>query len=183
MKGLIVYKGKYGATRQYADILSKELNLPVFTSIVTGGQLIEADYVLIGSAVYAGKLSLQSWLIRNQEWLKTKKLFFFIVCGTPGTDKEKTDKIIEDNIPRSLRNNPVFFLKGRMIIRNLSWTDRLLLKIGARLTKDPQQKQAMLQDFDGVEAARIRPLADALRLWEGEKRQELLDTAIENIRR
>ncbi|NII27794.1 hypothetical protein HB364_22115 [Pseudoflavitalea sp. X16] len=176
MKGIIIYKGKYGATREYADMLSKELNLPVFTPTITGGQLIDADYVLIGSAVYIGKLQLQSWLIRNQEWLKSKKLFFFIVCGTPAAAKEKTAKIIADNIPRSLRNNPVFFLKGRMIMRKLSWTDRLLLKLGARLARDPQEKKAMLQDFDGVEAARIQPLIQSLQTWESEKRQETLHT-------
>lgn len=176
MKGVIIYKGKYGATREYADLLSKELNLPVFTPTITGGQLMDADYVLIGSAVYIGKLQLQSWLIRNQEWLKTKKLFFFIVCGTPAADKEKTARIIAENIPRSLRDNPVFFLKGRMIIRKLSWLDRLLLKMGARFTKDPQERKAMLQDFDGVEANRLQPLLHALKLWDLEKRQALLHT-------
>ena len=29
MKGIIIYKGKYGATRQYADWLGKELNLQI----------------------------------------------------------------------------------------------------------------------------------------------------------
>lgn len=174
MKGLIIYKGKYGATRDYATLLSKELNLPAFTPTVIGGELMNADFVLIGSSVYVGKLQLQSWLIRNQEWLKTKKLFFFIVCGTPAGDKEKTDKIIADNIPPSLRNNSIFFLKGRMIRRTLSWTDRLLLKMGAWLTKDPDEKKRMQQDFDGVEVASLRPLLHALKLWDLEKRQALL---------
>lgn len=176
MKGVIIYKGKYGATRQYAEMLSKELNLPAFTPVITGGQLMHADYVLIGSAVYVGKLQLQSWLIRNQEWLKTKKLFFFIVCGTPASDKEKTDKIIADNIPPLLRNNSIFFLKGRMIKRNLSWTDRLLIKMGAWLTKDLEEKKRMQEDFDGVEVASLRPVLHALKLWDLEKRQQLLHT-------
>ena len=50
MKGVIVYKGKYGATRQYAEMLSKELNLPAFAPVATSEQLMDADYVLIGSA-------------------------------------------------------------------------------------------------------------------------------------
>jgi len=174
MKGLIIYKGKYGATRDYAALLSKELDLPVFTPTVIGRQLMEADYVLIGSSVYVGKLQLQSWLIRNQEWLKTKKLFFFIVCGTPAGDKEKTDKIIADNIPLSLRNNSILFLKGRMIRHQLSWTDRLLLKMGAWLTKDPEERKRMQGDFDGVGMPALRPLLQALKLWDLEKRQALL---------
>lgn len=173
MKGLIIYKGKYGATGDYAALLSKELDLPVFTPTVISRQLMEADYVLIGSAVYIGKLSLQSWLTRHQEWLRTKKLFFFIVCGTPANDKDKTDRIVTDNIPRSLRNHPVFFLKGRMIRRNLQWTDRLLLKMGSLLTRDPAEKKNMLQDFDGVDATQLQPLVEAVRLWEQQQQEEL----------
>lgn len=77
MKGVFIYKGKYGATRDYATLLSKELNFPVFTPTITRGAFMDADYVLIGSSVYVGKLLLQSWLIRNEKWLKTKKLVFY----------------------------------------------------------------------------------------------------------
>ena len=162
MQGTIVYKGKYGATREYAELLSKALDLPVADSTLTGGQLLKADYILIGSAVYIGKLQMRSWLKRHEAWLKNKKLFFFIVCGTPASDKAKTDKIIRDNIPVSLQQNPVFFLKGRMIIEKLSWFDRTMLRLGAQLVKDPQQQQGMLQDFDGVNASGIRPLVEAV---------------------
>lgn len=43
MQGTIVYKGKYGATREYAERLSKTLDLPVADSTLTGGQLLKAD--------------------------------------------------------------------------------------------------------------------------------------------
>ena len=174
MQGAIIYKGKYGATRDYAGFLSKELDLPVSNETLTGGQLINSDYILIGSSVYVGKLSLRKWLIRHQEWLKQKKLFFFIVCGTPASDHKKTDKIISDNIPPALRHNEIFFLRGRLIIRQLSWADRLLLRMGASLTKDPQQKKEMLQDFDDVEVSRIRPMVKAVKEWEQAQQERVL---------
>jgi menaquinone-dependent protoporphyrinogen IX oxidase len=176
MKGAIVYQGKYGATSEYAHLLSKELNLPIYTAGNTDRELTEADYILIGSAVYIGKLSIQRWLFRNREWLKSKKLAFFIVCGTPGTDREKTSKIVADNIPPCLRDNPVFFLKGRLIIDKLSWTDRLLLKLGARFTKDPAEKRRMLTDFDGVKVSALRPVLHTVQLWELEKNEALVHT-------
>lgn len=176
MKGAIVYQGKYGATSEYAHLLSKALNLPVYTAGNTDRELTAADYILIGSAVYIGKLSIQRWLFRNREWLNGKKLVFFIVCGTPGTDKEKTAKIVADNIPPCLCNNPVYFLKGRLIIRNLSWTDRLLLKLGARFTKDQAEKRRMLTDFDGVAVSALRPILHTVQLWELEKSKGLVHT-------
>jgi menaquinone-dependent protoporphyrinogen IX oxidase len=124
MQGAIVYKGKYGATRDYATLLSTALNLPVSNETLTGGQLLHADYLFIGSAVYAGRLSLRNWLARHQDFLKTKKLFFFIVCGTPAEETATTAKIIADNIPDFLQHNAVFFLKGRLVIQQLSWIDR-----------------------------------------------------------
>lgn len=166
MQGAIIYKGRYGATHDYAALLSKELGLPVSNETLTGGQLIHADYLFIGSAVYAGKFSLRNWLIRHQEWLKDKKLFFFIVCATPAEDKEKTAKLIADNIPVCLQQNSIFFLKGRLVVQRLSWIDRTVLRLGAALTKDPQQKKHMLQDFDGVHVSNLRPLIQAFKLWE-----------------
>ena len=176
MKGAIVYQGKYGATSEYAHLLSKELNLPVYAAGNTARELAEADYILIGSAVYIGKLSIRRWLFRNREWLSGKKLVFFVVCGTPGTDQEKTAKIVADNIPPSLRNSAVYFLKGRLIIDKLSWTDRLLLRLGAWFTKDPAEKRRMLTDFDGVEVSALRPLLHTVQLWELEKSKALVHT-------
>jgi menaquinone-dependent protoporphyrinogen IX oxidase len=72
MQGAIVYKGKYGATRDYATLLSTALNLPVSNETLTGGQLLHADYLFIGSAVYAGRLSLRKAGLKlrvvNGEW-------------------------------------------------------------------------------------------------------------------
>lgn len=172
MKGVIVYKGKYGATEEYATILAKTLNLPLFSSTITGRMLIDADYVLIGSAVYVGKLSVRSWLHRNQTWLQNKKLFFFIVSGTSAADAEKTAQIIKANIPEALQQNDIFFLKGRLIQSQLSWLDRLVLKLGAWFTKDPVQKKKMLQDFDGVHPEATLPIIQVLKAWKKEQHQE-----------
>ena len=166
MKGAIIYRGKYGATQVYATLLSHELDLPLFEETITGGQLMQEDYLLIGSAVYAGRLSLHNWLLRQENWLRTKKLFFFIVCATPAEAKDKTAKIIADNIPLSLQHHPIVFLKGRMILHQLSWIDRQVLRLGALLNPDKEESKKMLQDFDGVHAEQLAPLTQAVHLWQ-----------------
>jgi menaquinone-dependent protoporphyrinogen IX oxidase len=173
MKGIIIYKGKYGATRDYAALLGRELSLPVFSD-ASQEQLAAFDYLLIGSSVYIGQLQLKAWLKHNEGWLRNKKLYFFIVCGTPEAQKEKTAVIVADNIPASLQRNPIFFLRGRMIKKQLSWKDRTLLKLGAWLTKDPQQKMEMLQDFDEVHVSQIRPILQTLKLADLQERQQRL---------
>ncbi len=50
-----------------------------------------------------------------------------------------------------------------MIMRNLSRWDRFMLKMGAKLTKDPVEKETMLTDFDNVKKENILPLVEAVR--------------------
>ena len=164
MKGAIIYKGKYGATRQYAEWLGEELHIPVLEpEIVTARMLSKYDYIIAGASVYAGRLQNKSWLNRNSQILAGKKLFLFIVCATPSSEKEKLNGIIKANIPDTLVNlADTFFLAGRLIKSKLGWIDRLVLKMGASLEKDPARKKAMLQDFDWVKKENIKNLVNAV---------------------
>ena len=77
MKSIIVYKGKYGATKQYAEWLGEELNLPVLSAeLADEGQLALSDFYIIGSSVYIGKLQIRKWLKKNLSVLKNKKIIF-----------------------------------------------------------------------------------------------------------
>jgi menaquinone-dependent protoporphyrinogen IX oxidase len=60
MKALIIYKGKYGATQQYAHWLSEELYVPVATTENYDEDYFSAcDTVILGSSVYIGQLQLK----------------------------------------------------------------------------------------------------------------------------
>ena len=53
MKGIVIYKGKYGATKQYAKWIGGELGLPVEDSKdIMENELSYFDFLLIGSGVY-----------------------------------------------------------------------------------------------------------------------------------
>ena len=164
MKGTIVYKGKYGATKQYAEWLGKALDATIVTpEKFTAPDLLYSDYIVIGSSVYIGELQLHAWLRENADMLKTKKLFLFIVCGTPSTDKEKTEMIIKRNIPTSLQQSEIYFFPGRVIRQQLSWKDRLLLRIGSMFAKKPAEKETMSKDFDRVAHDHINPLVNSVK--------------------
>jgi menaquinone-dependent protoporphyrinogen IX oxidase len=172
MKAIIIYKSKYGATRQYAEWLSTELQLPLTgPENLTSQSLAMYDYVVIGSSVYEGGLLTRSWLKKHTKALQSKKVFLFIVCATPVTEKEKLDVIARNNIPETILNvSGVYFLHGRMIIEKLSWIDKLMLKVGARLQKDPVAKKTMLQNFDDVKKENIVELVNAVKNFTHETR-------------
>lgn len=164
MKGIIIYKGKYGATLQYADWLGDALGLPVFPAgDETLSAFAKADYVIMGSSIYIGKLQLREWMLNNQALLLDKKLFFFLVCGTPLNEQAKLEQFIEKNAPPLIRQRCSFyFLPGRLVFKKLSWTDRLLLRMGAWLGKK-KGETIVMKDYDEVKEAHLQSLINTVR--------------------
>ena len=167
MKGIVIYKGKYGATKQYAKWIGGELGLPVADSKdIKENELSYYDFLLIGTSVYIGKLQIQKWLKDNIAYLHGKKIFLFQVAATPPDEKEKRQAYNRASIPEEILNNCQFyFLRGRMIMQQLSWKDRFMLKMGARLTKDPKAKKGMLTDFDEVTKDKIFGMCVAVKKY------------------
>jgi len=165
MKGLILYKGKYGATRQYAVWAGYVLQLPIITvDHCTDQDIADRDTIILGSSVYMGKLLIKDWLYEHRELLRNKKLIIFIVSATPNSEAEKQEGIVRNNIPSGIvdRNN-IFFLPGKLEKKKLEWKDRIILALGASLEKDPARKKAMREDMNGVEKQALTPLINAVR--------------------
>ena len=167
MKGLVIYKGKYGATKQYAMWIGQELQLPVASADRFHiDELPKYDYFILGSSVYIGKLEIKDWLKKNFNVLQNKKIFFFQVAGSPVEQIEKRESYNKASLPPDiLQKIQFYYLPGRMIMRNLSGWDRFMLKMGAKLTKDPVEKKAMLTDFDHVKKEKVIPIIEGVRTF------------------
>jgi menaquinone-dependent protoporphyrinogen IX oxidase len=167
MKGLVIYKGKYGATKQYAMWIGQELQLPVASADRFHiNELPKYDYFILGSSVYIGKLEIKDWLKKNFTVLQNKKIFFFQVAGSPVEQIEKREGYNKISLPPDiLQQIQFYYLPGRMIMRNLSGWDRFMLKMGAKLTKDPVEKKAMLTDFDHVKKEKVIPIMEGVRTF------------------
>jgi len=167
MKGLVIYKGKYGATKQYAMWIGQELQLPVASADrFHTNELMKYDYFILGSSVYIGKLEIKDWLKKNFYVLQNKKIFFFQVAASPVEQIEKRQSYNKASLPPSiLKNIEFYYLPGRMIMRNLSVWDRFMLKMGAKLVKDPMEKKAMLTDFDHVKKEKVIPIMEGVRTF------------------
>ena len=165
MKGLVIYKGKYGATKQYAMWIGQELQLSVASADrFPIAELSKYDYFILGSSVYIGKLEIKDWLKKNFDFLRNKKILFFQVSASPPDQIEKRESYNKASLPLSiLEKIQFYYLPGRMIMRNLSTWDRFMLKMGARLTKDPVEKEKMLTDFNDVKKENIDSLVKSVR--------------------
>jgi menaquinone-dependent protoporphyrinogen IX oxidase len=167
MRGLVIYKGKYGATRQYARWIGQELQLPVASADrFPADELPTYDYFILGSSVYIGQLEIKNWLKKNFTVLKNKKIFFFQVAASPTDQIEKRESYNKASLPADMLQKINFhYLPGRMIMRNLSRWDRFMLKMGAKLTKDPVDKKNMLTDFDHVKKENTFSIIKAVKVF------------------
>src|SRR5690349_1298422 len=134
MNGLIIYKGKYGATGQYARWIAEETNLEHLpSSAMNGTRLDDYDFYIFGSSVYIGQIQLKKWLKKNLQYIRGKKIFFFQVAGTPPGEIETRQSYNKNSIPEELMANCEFYyFPGKMRMKDLSWADRFMLKMGAR---------------------------------------------------
>ncbi|MGN6417484.1 MAG: flavodoxin domain-containing protein [Pseudobacter sp.] len=160
---IIIYKGRYGATRQYAEWLGEALQIPVAgPREINEEKVRRCDLLILGSSVYIGKLELSGWIKKHASILADKKLILFIVCATPPDETGKLREIEKNNVPASIRTGcRVFFLHGKMNMQELSWKDRVLLKLGAQFVKDPEEKKHMLETFNDVRKENMQALTEA----------------------
>lgn len=171
-KGLIVFKGKYGASRQYAQWLGHQLDLPYWDASQMSAELLSScDFIVLGGAVYYGKLLLRSFIMKHIEILKTKKLFIFIVCATPDSDERTQKQIVKQNIPKLIANrDDIYFLPGRLVIEKLKLGDRLMLRLAAAFEKDPVKKQVMLNGIDSVNQDNLIDIVIAVTMYSRKKK-------------
>ena len=167
MKAIVIYQGKYGATKQYALWLGHELDLPVRNvQNIHKEQLDCYDTLLIGTSVYIGQLQVKKWLKENLPFLLNKKIILFQVAATPVEEKEKRQAYNLAGIPEEIMGNcECYFLPGRMIMKNLSWKDRFMLKMGARLAKTKADKKNMLTDYDHVKKENLTGMLVAIKSY------------------
>jgi menaquinone-dependent protoporphyrinogen IX oxidase len=167
MKGVIIYESKYGATEQYAKWISDELGFPVIPAgKIEKDTLNLYDMVVLGSPVYIGKLKIAGWLKKNFPYIKKKKLFLYQVAGAPPSEIKKREEFNSKSLPQDIIEKcKVYYLAGRLVVRQLSWLDRFILKMGAWMTKDPVEKKGMLTDYDMVNKENVKIMLRDIRYY------------------
>jgi menaquinone-dependent protoporphyrinogen IX oxidase len=168
MEGLIIYISKYGSTRQYANWLANELDIPVVAeNQATEEQLLTAEYLVIGTSVFYGRLRIKKWLRKNEEKIRNKKLFLFIVNAAEPAEESKRTKFVRDSVPDEIRAQcEVFFLPGRLIYDRISLVGRVVDKIAKRALKNSVTTKTT-PDNDEVKSRHLDDLKDAINAFRG----------------
>ena len=121
------------------------------------------DTVVLGGFVRAGKIQAAGkFLTDNWDSLQGKKVVLFVVGAAP-PEFPGWNKLYEEQIPEPIRRQLTFFtLQGRLIHEDLDLRDRMLMKVGIMMEKDPMTRAAMKRGVDGVNRKNVQPIIDLL---------------------
>jgi len=128
-KGIILYQSKYGATKKYADWLVEETGFDCMeTKKTTLLQLEKYDIIILGGGIYASGISGLSFLKKNIEHLKNKKIAVFCVGASP-YDDTAFQQIYAHNFKKNLSGVQCFYCRGAWDENKMSFQDRTLCKM------------------------------------------------------
>ena len=158
MKGLVIYKTKYGSTKQYAQWISEELGCRVAESKeISIEELENYDVIIYGGGLYAEVINGASLITKNIDRLKNKKIAIYTTGITPVDCRDYYDRlVIEKNFKQGIPENiKIFNFTGKMVLEELSLVHRTALKTLKKIMSGKQNPTEMekllveLCDADG----------------------------------
>jgi hypothetical protein len=124
MKTAIAYKSFLGTTRQYAMWLHESVESDVFKANDTNlSRMAEYDLIVLCSGTYMGWIRMASYLKRNWEVLRNKKVILLVTGIAPPEDPESRKAF--EKIPGYIRKDIEYFkLPGKIGRRNQEQVDK-----------------------------------------------------------
>ena len=139
MDGIILYQSKYGATKKYANWLSENTGFEcVETKKADIKEISKFETIILGGGIHASGISGLSFLKKNINRLKGKRIIVFC-CGASPYEESAFQQIKEHNMQNKLSDIPVFYCRGAWDIDAMSFKDRTLCNLlrKAVAKKDP----------------------------------------------
>lgn len=167
-KGIILYQSKYGATKKYADWLQEATGFDCTeTKRASVDALRRYDVIILGGGVYASGILGCSYLKKNYDKLKGKKLAVFCVGASP-YDEKAMEQIRQLHFQDELNGVPLFYCRGAWDEDRMSFGDRTLCRMLQKAvakqdanTYEPWQKALMCavgQKCDWTDKKYLEPL-------------------------
>jgi len=150
MKGLVVYKSKYGSTKQYAHWIAEGLGIDcINVDLATEKMLEDYEFIVVGGSIYMGKMKIAEWLTNHWEFLKHKKVYFFSVGDMQASETEKVKNVWSLNFSSEILSAiKCKHLSGRSCFRELNLLDKFLIFFASMRVKDKKIRARMLGESD-----------------------------------
>ena len=168
--GIILYQSKYGATKKYVDWLVEETKFEIIvTSKANINKVKQYDFIILAGGLYASGISGLSFLKKNYNDIKDKKIAVFCVGASPYEEKA-FKQICEHNLKNDIKDIPMFYGRGAWDEEKMTFKDKTLCKMLQKVvakqdpkTYEPWQKALMSavgQKCDWTEKKYLQPLLE-----------------------
>ncbi len=150
MKILVVYKSVTGFTKEYAEMIAREIDCTLMElRQVTAETMSNFDTVIFGGRIHA----------KTVDGLKTAKELFrrgkasqFIVFATGATPNEAKDVIDEmwsNNLsPAEFFNIPHYYMQGGLRYEKMPLLDKMMMKLFCAMMKKKKDKNEYEKQFE-----------------------------------
>lgn len=129
MRGIVLYKSKYGATKKYAEWIAEETGYDIMDiTKVNKKDLVNYDVFVLGGGIYAMGISCLGFLRKNFEQIKDKKIYVYCDGASPFSE-EAFEAVKNRNMTDELSNIPLFYFRGGWDMEHMSFVDRNLCKM------------------------------------------------------
>ena len=167
-KGIVVYKSKYGAAKQYAEWLAQELDYDIAKMSKDIMRCVENyENIILCGGIYASGISGLDLFGKNADKIKGGKTAVFCVGASPFEEKA-FEEIKAHNMKGALKDIPLFYGRGAWDEEKMSFKDRTLCKILQKSLskKDPSSYEPWMaalmsaagQKCDWTDKAYLSPL-------------------------
>lgn len=168
-KAVVIYKSKYGSTKQYAQWISEALDADLF-DVAKVRDLGQYQTIVYGGGLYASGIIGSDVLVKNYELLKEKRIVVFTV-GLAKPQLTDYTKIIEMNFPPEMRETiKIFHLRGAMDYKQINIKHKTMMALLIKKIKKIEEKdrdeevKLMLQTYgktvDFTDKSTISDLVD-----------------------
>lgn len=154
MKILITYISKTGFTKEYTDVIAKNIKCDVIEfKHMSSAKMSEYDAVVFGSRAHAGMVDgLKKARVMYAE-SKAEKLIVFCTGAAPCEAEDIINEFWANNLSaEELEQVPHFYMQSGLRYENMGFTDKTMMKIAAFMMS--RQNDAEKTDVDkGFEQA------------------------------
>lgn len=128
-KGIIVYQSKYGATKKYVQWLQAMTNFQcIETSKAVVNEVAQYKVIILCGGIYASGIAGLSFLKKNMDKFKNKKLAILCVGASP-YEESAFKEMKAHNLKGNLRDIPLFYGRGAWNESKMKFVDRTLCRM------------------------------------------------------
>lgn len=146
MKAIVIYKSKYGSTKQYAEWIAEEIGCEaVDAKRVKPNDLRKYDTIIYGGGLYAEIIAGVTLITKNADMLADKKIIVYTTGLTPIDCREYYDgMVVEKNFKGDTYSKiKMFNFPGKMILSELTPVHRGAIKMLKKIMSDKKDANDM----------------------------------------